>query len=107
MDLLTLGILGLATWRISVMFVREAGPFFIFQRIREVAGIVHDRDGEILSVPDRFLPGLLSCVWCSSVWAGGMWTLLWFFLPGPTILVASAFCLSALAIAFDHLFNPN
>lgn len=105
MDALTIAILGLATWRISSLLVREAGPFFFFRRLRELTGIRHDLDGSILVVPDRFFAGLFSCVWCASVWVGGLLGVAWFLWPKETLLVAAILGLSALAIIIDRLFN--
>lgn len=105
MNFLDLIIFALATWRISTMLVREDGPFFVFKKIREISGITHDQVGRVLTVPDRLFAGLLSCVWCTSVWVSGIWIVLWIALPSPIILVATLFSLSSLAIAFDQLFN--
>lgn len=103
MDFLALLILSLATWRISIMLVREAGPFSVFRRLRELSGITHDADGAVLTVPaDRFFAGLFSCVWCASVWIGAGWTIFWFFLPRFAILAGTVFFLSAVAIVVDR-----
>lgn len=107
MDFLTLAVLALATWRISVMLVREAGPFFVFKKIRELTGIAHDPDGNVLKVPDTFFAGLLSCVWCTSVWVGALWTLEWYLSNGIMFWVAVPFSLSAGAIVFDRLFDRS
>lgn len=107
MDIVTLCAMGLATWRVSLLLVREAGPFFIFQRLRELAGITHDLDGSIVKIPDRFFSGLISCVWCTSIWVAGGWVLLWFFLPKASVLAADIFALSSLTIALDRLFTGH
>lgn len=64
-------IVGLAGWRLASWFVQEDGPFEIFGRLRRLAGA--EAEGEITG----FLPSLLSCVWCASVWstlaAWGFW----------------------------------
>ena len=106
MDWLTFLILTLATWRVSAMFVKEDGPGLIFRKVRALTGIGHDEAGKVYMVPDTFLAGLLSCVWCASVWVGAGWIALWYFLPTWAMLGASIFAVSALAIAFDLLF-PN
>lgn len=47
------------------MLVNEAGPFDLFISLREITGIKHDSDGEIVSWP----PGNpLACMLCTSVW---------------------------------------
>ena len=97
MNLVEFVIFGLATWRISSLFVDEPGPFRIFIRIRELAGITHDMDDNVAMIPDGFFPGILSCVWCSSIWLGLFWTLMYLLVPFALYL-ALPFALSAAAI---------
>ncbi len=100
-------IFGLATWRVSSLLVSEAGPFHIFEKIREIAGIQHDQDGKVMMVPDKLLAGVLSCVWCCSVWiAFGLFVFFMVF-PMGAILFASALSVSAVAIVFDRFVNPT
>lgn len=57
----------LATWRLSLMLVEEAGPFDIFERVRRKAEVYYlGEDGR----PTTFFGKLLSCLWCTSVWMG-------------------------------------
>lgn len=107
MNAITLAVLALATWRLSVMLVREAGPFFIFKKIRELTGITHDPDGNVLRVPDTFFAGLLSCIWCTSVWVGAILTLAFYFFADITFWGSTVFSLSAGAIAYDRLFDRS
>jgi hypothetical protein len=58
--------LGLATWRLSRMAVREDGPFRVFVELREETGIEYV-GGRPVSWPD-YNP--LYCVLCTSVYAG-------------------------------------
>lgn len=97
-------IFGLATWRVSSLIVNEEGPFDIFLRIRKLAGIVHDENGKPLMIPERFFSKLLSCVWCSSVWVGLFWTVVYCLFPGVAYLLALPFVLSAAAILFSRYF---
>lgn len=94
-------ILCFATWRLSNMLVHEDGPFHVFRRVREWVGIIHDDAGEVLQTPDRFFSNLLSCTWCTSMWVGTVWALLWFFLSDVSVWVAAPFALSAGAILID------
>lgn len=94
-------ILGMATWRVSSLFVREDGPWFIFRKIREAVGISHDGWGKIFAVPDTLAAGMLSCLWCCSVWVGGAWALAYFFYPLIAYKLAIAFALSTAAILLD------
>lgn len=57
----------LATWRVSHMVVGEAGPWFVFERLRIRFGVVHDADGSAIAWPSG---SVLACVWCLSVWVG-------------------------------------
>jgi hypothetical protein len=100
-------IFGLATWRISSLIVNEEGPFHIFEKLREKTGIQHDPDGNIEIVPSNLFAGILSCVWCCSVWVGfGIW-LLYTFFPTVALWIASALCLSAIAIIVNKFVNPT
>lgn len=57
----------LATWRLSSLLFREGGPFEMFDRVREIAGVRHDEHGE--AVADNQIGKMLSCFWCTSVWS--------------------------------------
>lgn len=67
MIVLYLALAGLATWRVAVMLVEEAGPAHVFSKLRDAVGIVRYPDGTE-QVPDTFLAGVLSCQRCCSVW---------------------------------------
>lgn len=103
MTLLEFVILGLATWRVSALFSREAGPFDVFKRTREWAGITHDNDGNVQVIPHKFFAELLSCVWCTSIWVAAFWAALWMLLPHACLAIALLFALSGLAIFADRL----
>ena len=94
-------VFGLATWRIASMLVHEDGPFLFFRRLRESVGIKHDEDGNILIVPERFIPQLLSCVWCSSVWVALAWLDLWLGFPALAEKVAIVCAWSTVAILVE------
>lgn len=104
-DVGVLILLSLATWRVSTMIVREDGPGNVFFHIRSWVGITHDPDRHILTIPDRFLPNLLSCVWCTSVWVAADWVLLWLLAPQIAEILAAIPALSALAIVLDWLIS--
>jgi hypothetical protein len=103
MTLVAVIILSLATWRISSLLTKEAGPFAVFKRARELTGITHDDNGDIVMIPDRFFAQLLSCVWCTSVWVAIGWVILWVILPQACVYVALPFALSAAAIVLERL----
>lgn len=101
MTLLEFVVLALATWRISSLLVDESGPFRIFIRIREKVGITHDMDDNVAIIPDGFMPELLSCIWCTSLWVGLIWTLM-YLLCNYLLYLALPFALSAVAIKFNN-----
>lgn len=104
MTLLEFIILGSATWRLSSLLAsKETGPFDVFKRIREKAGITHDIDGNISIVPHRFFAELLSCVWCASIWVGAFWGCFFAIAPQICIIAATIFALSTIAILIDRL----
>ncbi len=75
-------ILILAAFRLSALLVCDKGPFNIFTKIRELAGIKYietEKDVQpIIIIPDRFFAGLLSCFRCVSTWVAMFVWLLWF-----------------------------
>lgn len=102
MDWFEFLLFGLATWRISSLLVHEDGPWKAFRRLREWAGIQHDEAGEILMIPDGFFAGVLSCVWCCSMWAAAGWVGLWMVVPGAAEVAATVLALSAAAIGMER-----
>jgi hypothetical protein len=94
----------LAVWRVSSLFVRESGPAFVFKRLREKAGIVHDGE-EVALIPDTFFAQVLSCVWCFSIWAAFFWTAFWLVSPEWSLKLAVPFALSGGAILLDRHVN--
>ncbi len=59
----------LAAWRLTYLIVNETGPFGIFSKLREIAGLKYDRVGHMISAKNRFWEGL-GCMYCVSVWVG-------------------------------------
>jgi hypothetical protein len=89
-------IIGLATWRVTSLFVHEAGPWDVFVRVRDLMGFEHD-EGHVIGTPQGFWGGLFSCVWCLSMWVAPVIGIL--FLIAPVIVFVIA--LSSLAILID------
>lgn len=75
MDGLTLLILSLATWRLAYLMAKEDAPFRLMTRLRE----------------RTTFGGLLTCIYCSSVWAALAVLALWFtpFQPVVWLLAVS------------------
>lgn len=56
---------GLGGWRLASLLVVEDGPGAIFARLRARAGLAWPATPEPI---EGFWAGVLSCVWCCSVW---------------------------------------
>lgn len=100
--ILYLALAALAVWRVAVMVVEEDGPWEMFARLRERAGIVTFPDGTV-DRPATLAAGVLSCVRCASVWLSvpatvatwpgddwQLWVLTPLALSGFAVLVESA-----------------
>ena len=95
-------VLTLATWRVAAMFTKETGPWHVFEKLRELSGIQHGQDGNVLVVPMKFFAELLSCVWCFSIYSATFWVLLYLALPWQLgAWIALPFALSSIAIFID------
>lgn len=106
MEPINLIIYALAVWRISSIFVNEGGPFDLFLKIRtNIAGIKYDEFGKMSMIPGNVLAGILSCVWCCSMWIGFFFTLFWLVFPTISFILAVPFALSALAIGYNKLLG--
>lgn len=100
-------IFGLTVWRISSLFVNERGPFNVFVKIRELSGLMHDERGEVYMIPDTLLAGILSCVWCCSIWIGIGWAVFWIFFPILALKIAVPFAFSAVAILLETMIRKS
>lgn len=67
-NLVHLVILAFSCWRITGLLADEEGPFRIFERIRNKAGIKYNEKNE--PYPTSEFARLLTCVWCLSMWVG-------------------------------------
>lgn len=116
---LVLLLLALATWRLSSLLVSEDGPWRMFRRIRRWAragewsqkGMDGNRlcPAEVQEVmmnagrPEGFFSGLLSCIWCTSVWVAAGLTALYLIWPPGAVGFSLVFALSAAAIFIDRV----
>jgi len=96
MSLTEILIYGMAVWRVASLFVYETGPRNIFLKLRYWAGIEHEG-----MIPDNFFGGVLSCIWCSSIWVAFFLTLLWLISPDWALKLAVFLSLSTVAILID------
>ncbi len=96
----------LAVWRASALVTYERGPFAVFQRIREIAGVPHFDDG---TPDDENLDGelarLMACVWCFSPYLGLVWLGLWFVHRDATMFVSYVLALSAGAVIAERIIR--
>lgn len=69
----------------------------VFVRLREWAGILYDGS----MIPDTFLAGVLSCVWCASMWVGIFWMGFWLCAPEWSLKIAVPFAFSAMGILIE------
>jgi hypothetical protein len=60
----------LATWRLASLLHSEEGPFEVFAQLRDVAGVRYDEHSKPVS--DNQIGKMLSCFWCTSVWAAAI-----------------------------------
>lgn len=71
MNPLDLLILALATWRLAYLLINEDAPFQVMKRIRA----------------RTTLGGLLTCIYCASIWSAAGWVALWLLVPSLTWIV--------------------
>lgn len=89
---------GLACWRLTNMFVTEAGPDDVFARLRQATGIEYDTDGNVVSYPPL---NPLHCKLCTSIYMGFAVLLL------PR-MARRALAISAVAVFVEAaLFQPQ
>jgi len=93
-------LVALATWRLSSLLVKEDGPGDILGKLRAKAGVKYDDFSRPYG--NNVLAGILSCVWCCSVWVG--------FVTGVLLkprnfadYLAKALALSSSAILIDEI----
>ena len=77
----------------------------MFLRLRRLAGITHDGEGNPVEIPDGFFAGVFSCVWCCSVWVGVGWVAFLLANPRWAEVAALPFALSAGAILIECVID--
>lgn len=105
MNIATVLILSLATWRLASLLYDEAGPWQLFNRVRGLFGIKHDDDGPV-SYPSTFFGDVFQCFWCVSLYTAAMviifaatsmrlnwqeWILLWLATATGAIVIEQRF----------------
>jgi len=107
---LNLLILSAAVWRISFLLVEEDGPFDVFDRLRKLAGIRYDINGERIYISDAplwrlSLAEVFNCIYCMSVWVGILFAILYYSSEFLAVALTVPFALSTGAIAINRLCN--
>lgn len=92
-DILTLVLLILSTWRVSSLLVNEDGPGYVFDHVRRIAVRLR-------------IDGAFACVWCMSVWVGVGLTVALTYIPTVTYPVLVALSASAGAIIV-HIYKES
>lgn len=92
-------VLALAVWRVSSLIVYEEGPWDVLCKVRHLLGVRYDA----LSKPYglNVVGKALCCMWCTSVWVGIAFVLVFLAFPSPSLMVSFPLGLSALAILFN------
>jgi hypothetical protein len=94
--LLTLIILSLAVFRVSIFVAEESGPWNFMGFIRHKLGAKYTETGE--EYPGNgFVEGLM-CVYCNSFWFGIVALVGYFINPRFIIVVSLPFVLSAVTV---------
>ena len=103
MDFVTLLIVGLATWRLSSLLAKEAGPFDILVKIRHKVGVRYSTAPPYDIYGTNTVAKGIICIWCNSVWVGMVFTIAVIIYPNA-VLVLLPLTISAIAIWFDEMF---
>jgi len=128
-------LIGLSTFRISLLLVEEEGMFLMFERIRMFFGVYYStvelqnnqqvlvpvnnnivlrelKEGYELNYIKQYkneFSKLFSCVWCISVWVSLVLNLIWFLTYSPDFyiidLVYMTLATSAIAIVLKQLLE--
>lgn len=108
-NMIEIVVLILATWRLASLLANEEGPCQVFEKIRHLMGVRYTDEKDKNS--DRYglnqLARLILCPWCSSVWIGGVWTVLFFLSQLVTFYLALPFALSAGAVLLHEWVEGN
>jgi hypothetical protein len=94
-------VLGLATWRLTSLVVKEDGPWNLLARLRHLIGVRFDAASQPYGL--NIVAEALTCMWCSSVWVGVAFSLSYLTFPEPTRLVGFPLALSAAALVLQRL----
>jgi hypothetical protein len=103
MSVTNLLILILAVWRISSLLVNEDGPFNVLGRLRHRLGVRFDEYSQPYG--ENELAKALTCTWCTSIWVGVAFAVLYALAPTAVLICSLPFALSAGAIVVDGVIH--
>jgi len=89
----------LACWRLSSLIVFEDGPFDIFGKLRNAAGVRYTEDTTPYGT--NVVSEAMTCLWCTSVWVAlllgfarmvkpGKWLVRWLSISAGAIVLDEA-----------------
>jgi len=74
-DLTTLFLIALATYRLTLLFSKEAGPWDMFGKFRTLLGVKYDAYSNPYATNP--ISEMILCPFCTSVWIGIVITIGW------------------------------
>lgn len=98
-------LMGLATWRLASLAVKEDGPWDLLCRLRHLIGVRYDEHSRAYGL--NVVASGLTCVWCASVWVGGLLTVAYLAWPVATWLACLPLALSAAACWLEGAIDGN
>ncbi len=100
-------IFALASYRLSTMLadVNRSGPWGLLDKIRYLAGVRFDQYSQPYATTG-LADGLL-CIYCSSVWFGIVFTILYVLMKDIALYLALPFALSGAAILLNQIKNDS
>ena len=103
LDLVSLLVLLLATYRLSILIASDAegGPWNILNKLRRGVGMRYDRTSSRPYGVTMLASGML-CIYCNSVWIGLVWTLLYLVFGSLTVWLALPLALSGAAVLLSE-----
>lgn len=98
LDLFSLFLLGLASFRLTRLFVFDV----ITEKLRAIflEEVIGEREEEVFLVPRgtgvrKFIGNLISCYWCTGIWASALLVVLYVFFPVVGLWVAGILSVAA------------
>ncbi len=92
-------IIVLSVYRVTLLFVVEDGPFYMFAKFRKYSGLLYVEELEAtVRTNQNILSGILECFYCCSMWVAAILYLI-SFIPYNMVLL-TPLAISGAAIIF-------